>query len=333
MKASLATRNLAVFVVFAVLPALAREPNTSQNAVLWTDPGDVQSRDLFWGPGGQDHQPKLPVSYLQEDMHGSSPKFDVKDAEDKKWSAKLGLEAKPETVASRLMWAVGFEANLNYFVPQLHVENMPFPLRRGHQFISRTGDVRNVRLQRHPEHMERIGDWNWRHNQFYGTREFNGLRVMMALIGNWDLKDNNNVILEDKKDPGREIFAVSDVGTAMGTPGKSYDDRVSKGNLKVYRRTKLIAHVHDDYVDLNFPKRPPWTELFEFEWVFYFHQVHMGWVGKHIPRADAKWIGSLLAQLKPEQIREAFRAGGYSDQEIDAYTQAVISRIRELTAL
>ena len=34
--------------------------------------------------------------------------------------------------------------------------------------------------------------WDWYDNPFVGTREFNGLRVMMALVNNWDLKDVNN---------------------------------------------------------------------------------------------------------------------------------------------
>src|SRR5438309_1125988 len=34
-------------------------------AVLWTDPGDVRSRDLYWGPGGKEHQPQPPVEFLQ----------------------------------------------------------------------------------------------------------------------------------------------------------------------------------------------------------------------------------------------------------------------------
>lgn len=59
----------------------------------------------------------------------------------------------------------------------------------------------------------------------------------------------------------------------------------------------------------------------------------MRWIGKNIPRADAKWIGSLLSQLTSEQIADAFRAAGYSQAEINAYTQAVISRIQELNDL
>jgi hypothetical protein len=37
---------------------------------------------------------------------------------------KLGSEARPETVASGLLWAVGYFANEDYFVPVLHVREM-----------------------------------------------------------------------------------------------------------------------------------------------------------------------------------------------------------------
>jgi hypothetical protein len=199
--------------------------------------------------------------------------------------------------------------------------------------ISEGGDVPNVRLQRHPDSDKRLGDWNWRHNPFYGTREFNGLRVMMGLIANWDLKDDNNAIFQNEKKSGPELYEVSDVGTAFGTAGKKYSDKDSKGNLQAFEHTKLIAKVHRDYVDLNFPKRPPVLTLLEFEWGLFVHQVRMEWVGKHIPRQDAKWIGSLLAQLSPDQIRDAFRAAGYSPNDVEGATQALLSRIEELNNL
>ena len=331
------TRLLAVhFAALMLLAqfALAQErTSASPDAVLWSDPGEIRSRDLYWGPGGKDHQPAFPVEFLAEVLKGTSPKFEVRDSDGKKWTAKLGLEAKPETVAARLLWAVGYSANENYFVPNLQVRNMPAMLRRGQNLAGHDGDVPNVRLQRHPHLYKPVGDWNWRHNPFYGTREFNGLRVMMGLIANWDLKDENNNVLEKEKGGEAQLYEVSDVGTSMGTAGKSYSDKVSKGNLQVYQRTRLISHVHPDYIDLNFPKRPPISELFEFEWRFFFHQLKIRWVGKHIPRKDAKWIGSLLSQLSPQQVSDAFRAAGYSAEEVEAYTQAVISRIDELKRL
>jgi hypothetical protein len=314
--------------------SLAQDGKTAAaQPVLWVDPGDIHSRDLFWGPGGKDHQPALPVEFLSEDRKGTSPKFEVRDRDGKKWTAKLGFEARPETVAARLLWAIGYSANENYFVSHLEVASMPAKLHRGQNLAGHDGLVPNVRLQRHPPHEKRVGDWNWRHNPFYGTREFNGLRVMMGVIGNWDLKDENNAILENEK-TGEKIYEVSDVGATFGTPGKSYTDKVTKGNLVAYRRARLIAHIHTTSVDLNFPRRPPVTELFpQFEWTVFCHALRIRWVGKHIPREDAKWIGSLLAQLSAQQISDAFRAAGYSPQDIDAYTNAVLSRIEELKRL
>jgi hypothetical protein len=336
------TPRLPMFRIILVLlalngPAVAQAGHSSgqpsAESVIWRDPGDIRSLNLFWGPGGEKHQPQPPVSFLEEDMHGTSPKFDVRDSNDKKWKAKLGVEAKPETVASRLLWAVGYGANENYFFPQLQVTNMPANLQRGQNLAGHGGLIPNVRLQRHPEGKKRIGDWNWRHNPFYGTREFNGLRVMMGLIANWDLKDDNNGIFEDEKQGGPKLYEVSDVGTSFGTPGKKYSDNRSKGNLEAFARTKLIAHIHKNYIDLNFPKRPPLSSLFEFEWDFFFRQTNMLWIGRQIPRSDAKWLASLLAQLSPDQIRDAFRAAGYSPQQIELGTRGVISRIQELNSL
>jgi hypothetical protein len=328
--------RLSVAVVLLLTPLLVSQERRAPRPepVLWVDPGDIASRDLFWGPGGTEHQPALPVEFVAEDKKGTSTKFEVRDTAGTKWTAKLGLEAKPEIAAARLLWAVGYCANENYFVPELEVKDMPAVLSRGQNLAGHDGHVPNVRLQHHPDHYKTHGHWNWRHNQFYGTREFNGLRIMMGLISNWDLKDDNNAVLESKNDDRPEVYQVSDLGTSMGTPGKSYTDKVSKGNLKVYRRTRLIAHVHDDHIDLNFPKRPPLAELFpEFEWGFFFHQLNIRWVGRHIPRKDAEWIASLLSQLSSNQIADAFRAAGYSPDEVQAYTQSVVSRIGELQQL
>ena len=201
-----------VFIAVFHPHGLSEDNNSSSSStgdrppILWTDPGDIRARSLLWGPGGEERQPKLPVEFVQEDMAGTSSKFDVNDSEGKKWKAKLGLEAKPETAASRLLWAVGYSANENYFFPELDVKNMPTSLRRGQNLAGQGGHVPNVRLQRHPHGYKRTGKWSWRHNPLYGTREFNGLRVMMALIANWDLKDENNAVLENEKEAGPRTF-------------------------------------------------------------------------------------------------------------------------------
>jgi hypothetical protein len=61
--------------------------------------------------------------------------------------------------------------------------------------------------------------------------------------------------------------------------------------------------------------------------------MDLRWIGKQVPRADARWMGDLLARLSPEQIRDAFRAAGYSPEETEGFAQVVERRIKELTAL
>jgi hypothetical protein len=331
-------RLAAVVVVLlgvATLPATGQKPSKNiasgeQGRAIWTDPGDIKSKDLFNGPGGEKHLPQLPVKFLKEDMHGHNSKFDVEDANGKKWKAKLGIEAQPETVATRLLWAVGYFTNVDYFVPDLQVEELPAHLHRGQGHVISPGHVAGVRLQRHPGTGKKAATWNWRHNPFVGTREFNGLRVMMALISNWDLSDSNNAIFQDKKDE-QELYVVTDVGTAFGASGNRYTEAGSKNNLKAYRNSRFITKVTSKYVNFSLPRFPPLLHVFNLP--SYVHQVRMRWVGNRIPRADAKWLGGLLAQLSTEQIQDAFRAGGYPPDQAAAFTQAVQKRIAELNRL
>src|SRR6185437_1247788 len=79
-----------------------------QNPVLWRDPGNIASLDLYYGQGGKDGEPAPPFTFESEDKHGTNPKFDARDANGKKWRVKLGVEAQPEVVASRLLWAMGY---------------------------------------------------------------------------------------------------------------------------------------------------------------------------------------------------------------------------------
>ena len=310
-------------------PAQAK-PGVVGNAVIWTDPGDIRSRDLYWGIGSEKHQPQPPVTFEEEDRHGTYPKFDVRDAQGKKWRAKLGVEAQPEVVASRLLWAVGYFVNENYFLPQLHIDKLPPDLHRAKSLLRNGGEASKVRLQRRSGE-KRTGNWDWDHNPFVGTREFNGLRVMMALLRNWDLYDLNNAVLEAESDPGRKIYEVSDVGTGFGGTGLRLRDKNCKNNLKLFQQGRLLSKVAPDFVDLTSPSHPTIWEFFDLP--FYRVEYRAHHVSRHVPRADAKWIGSLLAQLSFDQIADAFRAGGYSPEEAKAFTEVVLARIHELTAL
>jgi len=324
----------------AALAATAHAPVAQANApaaalanprpILWIDPIDIKERNLYYGPGGREHQPREPFTFLKEDKEGTNPKFDVRDAAGTKWKAKLGIEAQPETVASRLLWAVGFVANENYLVEDVKIEEMP-RLNRGRKLVERDGRIHWVRLQKAPRDTgEKLGRWKWKHNPFKGTREFNGLRIMMALINNWDLKDSNTAIYAGRKND-TQLYEVSDLGSSFGRTGQSYRANRAKNNLPGYQHSKFISKVTREYVSFDVPSHLSYVYIFRF--TLFISEKHQRWIGQRIPRADVKWMASLLSQLSPEQIRDAFRAGGYSPGQVEAYAATVEARIAELNRL
>jgi len=310
------------------------ESTDSLPAVLWRNPADIGSRNLFYGPGGKEHQPPPGTfTFVKEDLDGTNPKFVVRDQNGTKWKVKLGEEARPETVASRLVWAAGYFADEDYFVEDLRVQQMPAHLHRGQKLVDPDGSVHAVRLKRELKDEEKGGSWKWRKDPFTGTPELNGLRIMMALINNWDLKDENNKIYreESNSDGPERIYVISDLGSSFGTSGPDWPHSKSKGNLESYARSKFIRRVTDDDVDFQEPGRPSYHYLLNLP--EYFRRRELRWIGRQIPRSDARRIGELLAQLSPDQIRDAFRAAGYSPEEVAGFTAVVEDRVAALKAL
>jgi hypothetical protein len=294
--------------------------------VLWRDPVDIETRDLYYGPGGKAHEPHGTFRFLKEDTAGSSPKFEIVGEDGTHWKAKLGIEARPETVASRLLWAVGYFANENYFAPVVHVEDMPH-LHRGTRSVSHNGTVRDVRLKRHLKGQDKVGSWSWEKCPFAGTREWYGLRVLMAVMNNWDLKDVNNSVYQVKGPHPEQRYVISDLGASFGTTGLN---RGAKGNVEDYRRSKWIMGVSGGFVDFNVPSSPGLGYIFVVPEMT--RRLGLVWLGRHIPVADARWMGSLLGRLSQGQIRDAFRAGGYSPAEVEEFSRIVEGRIRELNS-
>jgi len=326
--------------LLTLLPAPAQERLTTgytraavaPNSVIWIDPGDISAKNLLYGSGGKENLPHPPLTFEQEDAKGSNPKFDARDQNGTKWKVKLGVEARPETVASRLLWAVGYLTEDDYLVSRVKVEHLPRSW-RGTKLVKGDGELVNARLKHHPPHVEKDAEWHWRKNPFTGTREFNGLRVMMSLINNWDLKDENTASYEEK-DGGRKLYMVSDLGASFGSIGYRLGPGRGKGNLDDFRRSKFITHIDKDYVNFSSPAHSTVIGILGiFSIPNFVTRMRLRWIGRHIPRNDAKWIGGLLAQLKPSQVEDAFRSAGYSDTEIQTYASAVEKRIAELGTL
>jgi hypothetical protein len=301
--------------------------NTIAGSVsFWSDPANWATRDLFYGQGGKEHEPHGPFTFEKEDLDGSNPKFVVRDRDGIKWKVKLGLEARPETVASRLVWAAGYSVTEDYFVRAMQIDGMPAHLHRGQKLIGPGGTAHNVRLKREDE--KKIGIWQWDKVGFAGTREWNGLRVLMALINNWDLKDiNNSVYLGSSK----SVYTVSDLGASFGSAGAGWPISRAKDNLASYSHSGFIRRIGPDTIDFEAPARPGFVRIVDPK--AYFERIRLEHLGRNVPRADARWLGQLLARLAPGQIQDAFRAAGYSPQETQAFVRLLEDRITVLTRL
>jgi hypothetical protein len=297
-------------------------------AVLWREPEDIASLDLVNGAGGAQHTPRPDAKYVfvKEDMNGTATKFYVKDDGGVEWLVKIGEEAKPETAATRLLWAMGYFTDEDYFIPKIHVSQIP-KLHRGGKDIAADGTVANVRLKRQGPGLKKIQNWDWYNNPSLGTREFNGLRVMMALINDWDLTTINNKVYATDTE---RHYLVSDLGASFGKTG-AVSTR-SKGVLKDYDDSKFIRERKADMVSFEMRTRPM-RVLAPFEMKNYEMRNRMEQIEDNIPVADAAWIGGQLAKLSPQQIRDAFRTAGYSADAVEGYTRVVQKRIAELKAL
>lgn len=296
-------------------------------AVLWRPPSDIRTRNLFLGAGGKALQPSGPFRFIEEDRDGSSPKFVVQDRKGIRWKVKLGDEAKPENAATRLLWAVGYFSDISYYLPQIRVIGLP-KLSRGQKYVSDGNVVHGARLEWvNKKAVKKVDDWSWFDNPFVGAREFNGLRVMMALMNNWDLKQANNAIYDLG---GRELrYVVSDLGATFGKTGGDWSR--SKGSLEDYLESRFIHEIEPSTVDLVLDSRPP--ILYAAAFPYYRTRTRMTKVARDIPRSHARWVGQWLARLSDRQLRDAFRGAGYAPNEANAYAREVRERINELVRL
>jgi hypothetical protein len=300
--------------------------------IIWTHPGNISTRDLRYGPGSPEMAPVAPFTFLKEDKSGESPKFEVRDARGDVWTIKLGPEAQAETVSTRLVWAVGYFAEEAYYFDEVRVDNLP-RLSRGQDYIA-GNIVRGVRFEPKRPDMKRGSTWGWQKNPFEDTRELSGLKVLMILLNNFDAHSGNNRIVYVDSPRGREArYYVTDLGATLGRAGGLGGTR-TKNDLVDFLSTDFVRGVEDGAVEFDYDTRPTGLgHLSVLHPVYYRSQVKKEAAMRGIPVAHARWIGSLLAHLSDEQLRDAFRAADYSEGTRESYVGALRERINQLTRL
>jgi len=308
-------------------PTVPKTAAARTTGLLWREPTDISTRNLLNGPGGPDRRPKGRLTFVAEDLKETRPKFVVTDEAGVRWKIKLGSEAQPEVAATRLVWAVGYFADENYFLPKVQVENLG-PLRRGSEFVLPDGTVFGARIER-AERSATKGTWPWFHNPFDGTTELNGLRVLMALINNWDLLTDNNSIRDRQGVTG--AYYVGDLGATFGRVSGAWVS--TRNNAQDYANSTFIRSVSSKTVDFT---ARTCSIVIPVLYIFpnYFWQCTQdNRVLERIPVADAAWIAQWLSRLSPEQIADAFRAASYTPAEVTMLSSAVHERIVALSGL
>lgn len=277
-----------------------KKPTPTGAAVLWREPGNIAALDLLLGPGGTAAKPDLSsVTFIEIVTGGYSTKYRVRDGAGREWVVKVGKEAQPEAAATRLLWAVGYTADINYLVPRVEIKGK--------------GTFENARFEARLPGINRFSEWEWAQNPFVGKREFNGLKVLMVLFNNWDLKTSNNRIAHMRGAGGDELhYVVSDLGATFG----------KTGNFISHNR-----NVPKDYVKTNFVEGVAGERV-----IFDYHGKSKSLLND-ITIADARWIGGLLSRLSERQIEDAFRAANYGAEDVQLLSAEVRSRINELVNL
>jgi hypothetical protein len=276
---------------------------TDGTPVLWHKPADVASQDLYLGEGGEAMKPDLSkVTFVADETSSHSTKYRVRDGAGNEWLVKLGEEAQSETAAVRFLWAAGYFADITYLVPQVEIEGK--------------GVFENARFEARPRGEKRLGQrWDWKDNPFVGTQELQGLKVLMALINNWDIQNhNNNIVVVNNEETGqKEIrYFDTDLGASFGKEGRFIGH--TRNRPDEYVKTKFVKGIDHGYVVFNYNGK----------------NQHLL---KNITVAQAKWLGDILSQLSDQQIADAFRAANYSPEVIQGLTEEVKSRINELASL
>ena len=281
--------------------------------ILWQEPTDISSRDLFLGPGGEAMKPDLSsVTFIKEEEGGYSVKYRVHDGAGKTWVVKVGNEARPETASVRLAWAVGYMTEINYLYPCVKIAGAPKPRKK----VERCeGDgFADVRFEARPEDVKRLDEWSWTDNPFKGTNELQGLIVLMGLLNNWDLKDTNNkILLVQSADGQNELrYIISDLGATFGKTGGFISH--SRNEPEKYVKTKFVEGVEGGRVKFAYSGKN--SGLF-----------------RDITVEQAKWIGDLLSRLSDQQITDALRAANFTPKEIQILLPSVRERINQLVNL
>jgi hypothetical protein len=271
-------------------------------ASLWVEPTDIASRDLYNGPWGAANAPDPKDVYeLVELKHtGVNLGMTVKDSKGREWSVKqpfpgnLDSEAPVEVVVSRLLSAIGYHQPPVYHLPAFTLkDDFGRHVETGGRFRLKTDKIKEVDV------------WDWASNPFVGTKEYQGLIVLLTMFNSTDLKNSNNSLYEHRDgDLVEQWYVARDVGSAFGDTHRMAP---RKNHVESFEQMPFVLGVSNGFVDF----------------------AYQGWyknlVEERIKPEEVAWACNLLGQLSDKQLQDAFRAAHYEPDIANRF----IAKLRE----
>jgi hypothetical protein len=275
-------------------------------AILWTEPADLASRDLFYGPWGAENAPNPADTYrlLETKRTGVNLGYTVKDSQDREWSVKtpypggLDSEAPVEVAVSRLLSAVGYPQPPVYFLPAFRLKD---------DLGTRTMVGGRFRLK--DKTLKDEGAWAWDENPFINSKPYQGLLVILTMLNSTDMKNSNNTLYQRQNgDLVEQWYVVRDVGAALGD-----FDRFTprKNNIAAFEKAAYINGVENGHVQ------------------FAYKGWYTPFIEDRISPADVVWASNLLGRLSDKQWNDAFRAAGYEPAEASRFIAKIKQKVKD----
>jgi hypothetical protein len=255
----------------------------------------------------------VPYKLVAVDAKGYSPGYDVRDAQGTLWSVKLGIEAQPELVTSRVLWGIGYHQPATYLLTKW-------------ELVGKEPAIQGLaRFRREPADQKAVSDWSWYENPFVTTRPYKGLLVANLILNNWDWKTSNNKVYEivDQDRERRRVYVVRDLGASLGkttfpaflkwTPMRGMGQG-SRNDVDGFEEQGFVKSVEGQRVRFD------------------YRGIHARLVDT-LTVDDVVWTCRLMERISEEQWRDAFRAAGYQDAVQRRYIAKLKSKIQEGLAL
>jgi hypothetical protein len=291
---------------------------------IWHEVHTAEASDFRFGPGGEAYVPAPPFEFVEELLSGSHPCVSVRDARQRLWRVKWGAEAKPETFCVRFASACGYFAEVTHYVASGRIDGVT-TLTRARASVGADGTFVGGRFELEDRSVRLFFDehsWAWNDNPFVGTKQLDGLKIVMMLLSNWDSKDrrdvargSNTAIFEYRvsRFESEARYLIIDWGGSMGKWGTLV---VSRNRWDVdgfeAQTPAFITAVHDGVVD------------------FGYQGQRTAEIARGIPVDHVRWFYKRARRITERALREGLLVSGATGEEAARFARALMIRIQAL---